>query len=62
MVLVLKVSKKNGERARRTLIHKGYFDGEHKPDSNKNYIYFPVTHEFKTKPLLIKMCLHYSWV
>lgn len=49
MVLVLKVSKKNGERARRTLIHKGYFDGEHKPDSNKNYIYFPVTHEFKTK-------------
>lgn len=49
MTLVLRVSKKNGERARRTLIHKGYFDGEHKPDSNKDCIYFPVTRKFTTK-------------
>jgi len=49
MTLVLKVSKKTGERAKTILTNKNYFNGDYKPDSDKNYIYFPVTSEFKTK-------------
>ncbi len=49
MTLVLKVAKKNGERARKSLIKKNYLDHGYRPDSDKNHIYFPVTAEFKTK-------------
>jgi len=48
MTLVLKVDKKNGERAKEILIQKSYFDSEYKPNSDKNFIYFPVTSKFKT--------------
>jgi len=49
MTLVLKVMKKNGERARKFLIQKNYLDGDYRPDSDKKHIYFPATVEFKTK-------------
>jgi len=49
MTRVLKVLKKNGERARKELIRKKVLNGDYRPDSHKNHIYFPVTVEFETK-------------